>query len=323
MSRNWNNAVTRRSISMGIVTGPVNQRLYQRGQKQELGFCMTIAQQQQPTLHGQCMAEFLGTAVLIFFGTGCVAALKVAGASLGLWEISIIWGIGVSMAIYLTAGVSGAHLNPAVSIALCLFSGFEKRKLPFYILAQLAGAFCSAALVYVLYSNLFFDYEQAHAMLRGSTASLELAGVFSTYPHPALSTGQAFVVEMVITAILMGVIMALSDDRNGLPRGALAPLLVGLLIACIGSSMGPLTGFAMNPARDFGPKLMTFFAGWGEIAFTGGRAIPYFLVPIIAPIVGACLGAGVYRTMIARHLPGIAAPQSTGETPSSGKVQAS
>jgi len=89
---------------------------------------------QQPSLSSQCMAEFLGTALLIFFGTGCVAALKVAGASFGLWEISIIWGVGVSMAIYLTAGVSGAHLNPAVSIALSIFADFEKRKLPFYIL---------------------------------------------------------------------------------------------------------------------------------------------------------------------------------------------
>lgn len=259
--------------------------------------------QQQLTLSGQCIAEFLGTALLIFFGTGCVAALKVAGASLGLWEISIIWGVGVSMAIYLTAGVSGAHLNPAVSIALCLFGGFEKRKLPFYILAQVAGAFCSAALVYTLYSSLFFDYEQTHGIVRGTQASLETASIFSTYPHAALSIGQAFLVEMVITAILMGVIMALGDEHNGLPRGAMAPLLVGLLIAVIGSAMGPLTGFAMNPARDFGPKLMTFIAGWGEIAFTGGRTIPYFIVPIVAPIVGACLGAGAYRVLIARHLP--------------------
>ncbi len=257
----------------------------------------------EPTLSSQCLAEFLGTALLIFFGTGCVAALKVAGASFGLWEISIIWGVGVSMAIYFTAGVSGAHLNPAVSIALTLFGSFERRKLPFYMLAQIAGAFCGAALVYTLYSSLFFDFEQSHAMLRGSAESLELASVFSTYPHPALSIGQAFLVEMVITAILMAVIMALTDDNNGLPRGALAPLLIGLLIAVIGSAMGPLTGFAMNPARDFGPKLMTFLAGWGEIAFTGGRSIPYFLVPVFAPILGACLGAAGYRGLIARHLP--------------------
>ncbi|KAB0548585.1 aquaporin [Pseudomonas argentinensis] len=265
---------------------------------------------QQPSLSGQCMAEFLGTALLIFFGTGCVAALKVAGASFGLWEISIIWGVGVSMAIYLTAGVSGAHLNPAVSIALCLFAGFEKRKLPFYILAQVAGAFCAALLVYSLYSGLFLEFEQTNQMIRGSEASLELAAIFSTFPNPVLSTGQAFMVEVVITAVLMGVIMALTDDNNGLPRGPMAPLLIGLLIAVIGSSMGPLTGFAMNPARDFGPKLMTFIMGWGEISLTGGRDIPYFLVPIFAPILGACLGAAVYRTMIARHLPSaIEAPE--------------
>ncbi|WP_286784895.1 MULTISPECIES: MIP/aquaporin family protein [Pseudomonas] len=256
-----------------------------------------------PTLKGQCIAEFLGTALFIFFGTGCVAALKLGGASLGLWEISIIWGVGVSMAVYLTAGVSGAHLSPAVSIALWLFGGFERHKVPAYIVAQVAGAFCGAALVYGLYSSLFFDFEQAHNMVRGSVDSLQLASVFSTYPHPSLSVGQAFLVEMVITAILLAMIMALTDDGNGLPRGPLAPLLIGLLIAVIGASMGPLTGFAMNPARDFGPKLMTYFAGWGSVAFTGNRDIPYFLVPIFAPILGACLGAAAYKALICKHLP--------------------
>lgn len=258
-----------------------------------------------PTLRGQCIAEFLGTALLIFFGTGCVAALKLGGAELGLWEISVIWGIGVSMGVYLAAGVSGAHLNPAVSIALWLFGTFERNKVPAYILAQTVGAFCAAALVYGLYSSLFFDFEQAQHMTRGSVASLELASVFSTYPHPSLSIGQAFLVEVVITAILLGMIMALTDDGNGLPRGPLAPLLIGLLIAVIGGAMGPLTGFAMNPARDFGPKLMTYFAGWGEVAFTGGRDIPYFLVPLIAPVIGACLGAAGYKALICKHLPGI------------------
>jgi len=258
-----------------------------------------------PTLGGQCIAEFLGTALLIFFGTGCVAALKLGGAELGLWEISVIWGIGVSMGVYLAAGVSGAHLNPAVSIALWLFGTFERNKVPAYILAQTAGAFCAAALVYALYSSLFFDFEQAQQMTRGSVASLELASVFSTYPHPSLSIGQAFLVEVVITAILLGMIMALTDDGNGLPRGPLAPLLIGLLIAVIGGAMGPLTGFAMNPARDLGPKLMTFFAGWGEVAFTGGRDIPYFLVPLVAPVLGACIGAAGYKALICKHLPGV------------------
>lgn len=112
---------------------------------------------QTSTLKGQCIAEFLGTGLLIFFGVGCVAALKVAGASFGQWEISVIWGLGVAMAIYLTAGVSGAHLNPAVTIALWLFACFDKRKVIPFIVSQVAGAFCAAALVYGLYYNLFFD----------------------------------------------------------------------------------------------------------------------------------------------------------------------
>lgn len=241
---------------------------------------------QTSTLTGQCVAEFLGTGLLIFFGAGCVAALRVAGASFGQWEISIIWGLGVAMAIYLTAGVSGAHLNPAVTIALWLFACFERRKVLPFIVAQMAGAFCAAALVYGLYRQLFLDLEQSQHIVRGTAASLNLAGVFSTYPHPHITFIQAFAVETTITAILMAMIMALTDDGNGIPRGPLAPLLIGLLIAVIGASMGPLTGFALNPARDFGPKLFTSLAGWGSIAFTGGLAIPYFLVPLLAPVVG-------------------------------------
>lgn len=178
---------------------------------------------QTSTLKGQCIAEFLGTGLLIFFGVGCVAALKVAGASFGQWEISIIWGLGVAMVIYLTAGVSGAHLNPAVTIALWLFACFDGRKVVPFILSQFAGAFCAAALVYGLYYNLFIDFEQTHHMVRGSVESLDLAGIFSTYPNPHINFVQAFAVEMVITAILMGVILALTDDGNGIPRGPLAP----------------------------------------------------------------------------------------------------
>ncbi|MFC3393610.1 MIP/aquaporin family protein [Brenneria rubrifaciens] len=262
-----------------------------------------MSQSERSTLKGQCIAEFLGTGLMIFFGLGCVAALKLAGASFGQWEISITWGLGVAMAIYLTAAISGAHLNPAVTIALWLFACFDGKKVALYIFAQVAGAFCAAALIYGLYYNLFVDFEQTHNMVRGSVESLNLASIFSTYPNPHISVVQAFLIEMVITAILMCLILALTDDGNGIPRGPLAPLLIGILIAVIGASMGPLTGFALNPARDFGPKLFSFLAGWGEIAFTGGRDIPYFLVPILGPLVGACLGAFGYRTLIGRHLP--------------------
>lgn len=257
----------------------------------------------RPSLTGPCIAEFLGTALLVFFGVGGIAALKLANASFGQWEISVIWGLGVAMAVYLTAAISGAHLNPAVTIALWLCANFERRKVTPYIVAQIAGGFCAAALVYTLYQSLFMSVEQTQNIVRGSVESLQTAKVFSTYPDPHVSFSQAFLVETVITAVLMSLIMSLTDDGNGIPRGPLAPLLIGLVVALLGASMGPLTGFALNPARDFGPKLFAYTAGWGTVAFTGAREIPYFLVPLFAPVVGAVLGGFGYRALIARYLP--------------------
>jgi glycerol uptake facilitator protein len=256
----------------------------------------------QPTIVGECIAEFIGTGLLIFFGVGCVAALVLTGAQFGQWEVSIIWGFGVSIAIYCTAGVSGAHINPAVTIALALFHGFNKTKVIPYIIAQMLGAFCSAALVYGLYSHLFTSYEGVHHILRNSQDALVTASIFSTYPNAALSFGGAFAVEFVITAILMFAILALGDERNGASRGAMNPLLIGILIAVIGGSLGPLTGFAMNPARDFGPKLFAYLAGW-DYALSGGRQIPYFIVPLLAPTAGACLGGWLYPKVIGAYLP--------------------
>jgi glycerol uptake facilitator protein len=261
-----------------------------------------MANNKQRTLMGECLAEFIGTGLLIFFGVGCVAALVLTGASFGQWEISIIWGMGVAIAIYCTAGVSGAHINPAVTIALAAFHGFDKSKVLPYIFSQLSGAFCSAALVYGLYSNLFTDYEIANGFLRSSEAALSTAGIFSTYPHPSLTFIGAFAVEFVITAVLMFAILALGDESNGEPRGAMNPVLIGVLIAVIGGSLGPLTGFAMNPARDFGPKLFAYFAGWDH-ALTGAKDIPYFIVPILGPIVGACFGGWLYPKVIGQYLP--------------------
>lgn len=255
----------------------------------------------EKSLKAACIGEFIGTGLIIFFGVGCVAAAQVAGATFGLWEISIMWGLAVAIAVYASAGLSGAHLNPAVTIALWKFACFDGRKVLPYIISQVLGAFSAAALVYFLYRDLFIATETAQNIVRGENVGL--ASVFSTYPNNHIGFVQAFVIEIVITAILMCLIMALTDDGNGIPRGAMAPLLIGLVVAVIGGAMGPLTGFAMNPARDFGPKIFTFLAGWGEIAFTGGLSIPYFLVPIFAPIVGALLGGFLYTRVIGKNLP--------------------
>ncbi len=256
------------------------------------------------SLRAQCIAEFLGTGLFLFFGICCLSALKLTGASLGLWEICIIWGLGISLAVYLTAGISGGTSEPRGHRRPCgcLPASRAEKWCPISWLRSPAR-FGGAVLAWILYSTLFTQFETVHHMVRGSLESLQLASIFSTYPAPELSIWHAALVEVVITSMLMGMIMALTDDGNGVPKGPLAPLLIGILVAVIGASTGPLTGFAMNPARDFGPKLFTWFAGWGNIAMTGGRDIPYFIVPIIAPLLGACLGAAIYRFLIANNLP--------------------
>lgn len=254
---------------------------------------------------GEYLAEFFGTFVFLFCGIGCVAALKLAGASFGQWEVSIVWGMAVTMGVYLTAGVSGAHLNPSVTIALAIFGTFPKRKIIPFIMAQTFGAFCAAALAYCLYQNLF---DLALAKAAGNAAAkVGLAGTFCTFPNPGITITQAALTEMVITALLMALIMALTDDGNGVPRGALAPLLIGVLVALIGATFGPLTGFAMNAARDFGPRLFAYLAGWGPDVMTGyplsaNIIIPYFLVPLVMPVIGACLGAFLYKLIIGKSL---------------------
>lgn len=175
--------------------------------------------QTKTSLMGQCISEFIGTALLVFFGLGCVAAARIAGAQLGLWEISIIWGLGVALAVYLTAGTSGAHLNPAVTVAFWLFACFERKKVIPYIVAQMLGGFFAAAVVYFMYYNLFIDYEQVNGIVRGSQESLFTAGVFSTYPAAQISVIHAFFIEVIIAVILVGLILALTDDGNGVPRG--------------------------------------------------------------------------------------------------------
>jgi glycerol uptake facilitator protein len=254
---------------------------------------------------GVYLSEFIGTFIFLLCGIGCVAGLKLAGASLGQWEVSIVWGLAVAMGVYVCGGVCGAHLNPSVTIALTLFAGFDKRKVLPYLIAQFLAGFCAAATAYLVYKGLF---DAAIAETGGDPVKMTgLAGIFCTFPHPKIGFFQAFLVEMCITAILMCLILALGDERNTAPGARLSGLLVGLLVALIGASFGPLTGFAMNAARDFGPRLFAFFAGWGSEVMTGyplnaNLSLPYFLVPLVAPVIGACIGAAVYKSVIGRTL---------------------
>ena len=248
----------------------------------------------------EAVAEFLGTMTLIVFGCGVVAQVVLGRQTAGEYlSINLAWGLAVVMGVYVSGGVSGAHLNPAVTIALAVLRGFSWSKVAPYIIAQVAGAFVGALIVYVGYMEAFTHFDNGIRQVAGPQGT---AGIFATYPQAYLSTFPGGFVDQVIgTALLVGVIFAISDARNTPPPAGLAPVIVGLLVVLIGSTWGYNAGYAINPARDFGPRLFTFVAGWGGDVFRAGNS--WWWVPIVAPIVGGVLGGFVYDALITRHHP--------------------
>jgi MIP family channel proteins len=247
----------------------------------------------------EAAAEFLGTFVLIVFGTGVVAEVVLSRRDLGTpLTIHLAWGLAVMLGVYVSAGVSGGHLNPAVTLALAALRGFPWRKVPAYVLAQVAGAFAGAAVTYLTYREALAAFDGGVRQVAGPNAS---AGIFATYPQPYLSVFPGgFVDQVVGTALLMIGVFAIADRRNAGPATG-GPALVGALVAVIGMSFGMNAGYAINPARDFGPRLFTSLAGWGSEVFTAGPA--WWWVPIVAPCLGAVLGGFVYDRLVGRHHP--------------------
>ena len=238
----------------------------------------------------ELLAEFLGTFVLILFGAGVVAQYVLSEARHGSYlAVNIGWGLGVAMGIYVAAGVSGAHLNPAVSFAFAVRGGLPWRKVIPYSIAQTVGAFAAAAVVFVTYREAFAAFDGGTRMVTGARAT---AGIFATYPQPFLTIPGGLVDQIVGTALLVLAVCAISDTRNCAPGANLAPLMIGLLVVGIGTCLGFNSGYAINPARDLGPRLFTCMAGWGSEVFRAGNY--WFWVPIIGPLAGGCLGALVY-----------------------------
>lgn len=258
------------------------------------------------TLTRQMIAEMMGVAFFIFFGDSVVAALILTGAVKDFVGVTIAWGIAISIAVYFTASISGAHLNPAVTISLASLGKFPWRNVIPYSLAQIAGGFIGGALTYLIYSPAFTAFETAQKMVRGSEESILTSLVFCTFKAKFVPDNlHAFMVEVVLTASLMFAIMVLIDGANkNLPMANLWPFMLGLFIVVIGLSAGSITGYAMNPARDFGPRLFAALAGWGSIVLPG--IDNYFWVPIVGPIVGALVGGHLYNLTIGKFLSGSA-----------------
>ncbi len=252
--------------------------------------CIGGGRMSDRSLGRELIAEFLGTFVLIVFGAGVVAQFLLSDGKNGSYlSVNIGWGLGVALGIYISAGVSGAHINPAISVALALRRDFPWRKVIPYSLAQTAGAFAASAIVFAVYREAFTAFDGGTRMVTGAKAT---AGVFATYPQPFLSISGGLVDQVIGTALLAMLVCALTDRRNSAPGANVAPLLIGLLVVAIGMCFGFNCGYAINPARDLGPRLFTFMAGWGVEVFRAGNY--WFWVPIVGPLVGGCLGALIY-----------------------------
>jgi glycerol uptake facilitator protein len=260
------------------------------------------------------MAEYLGTFIILLLGDGAVAVAVLTGG-IDNWGVAVVWGLGVTFAIYVAAPVSGGHFNPAVTVAMAVFRGFPTGRILPFALSQVAGAFTAAACVYWMWRGF---WEPAAAKLGvevGAPGSQKLMMVFSCfYPNPGgvgvdetamatIGAGGAFFVEAVLTAFLLMMVFALTEPRSAaLPQAGLGPIFIGLTVSAIVVVGGPLTMDAINPVRDFGPRLFAYLIGYGEIALPGPRGNEWWLY-ILAPVAGGLAGAAVYTFLVRRYLP--------------------
>ena len=251
-------------------------------------------------LVGELSAEFFGTMILILFGCGVVAQVVTGGFPEAVVfgdhdSIAWAWGLGVTMGVYVAARLSGAHINPAVTLAFAVFKGFEWRKVGPYMLAQLAGAFVAAIIVRFTYADLIATVDPDHTKAT--------QGIFSTSPSVGVSIPTAFLDQVVGTAILVFVVFALTTALNNPPMSNTGPLMIGLLVVGIGMAWGANAGYAINPARDLGPRLASFITGYGDAFYSANGDQLYFWLPIVAPLIGGLIGGALFKYLIEAYLP--------------------
>ncbi|MDR2814631.1 MAG: aquaporin family protein [Prevotellaceae bacterium] len=259
------------------------------------------------------IGEALGTFVLVLFGCGSVAVAVLFGEYGSIFQIGVVWGMGVTLAIYLTRHLSCAHLNPAVTIAMVLSRRMSVRNVPKYLTAQFLGAFVAGLAVYLLFSPSIAAYESAHGIARGAASSVQTAKMFGEfYPNPGgsavASMPLAAGAEAFGTFLLCLLIFALTEGCNvGRPSSTMTPVFIGITVTSIICLIAPLTQAGLNPARDFGPRLVAWVMGWGSAAFpdsSGG----FFFVYILAPIVGGAVAALFFLHVLEPAMKRVSAP---------------
>ena len=260
------------------------------------------------------LAETFGTFLLVFLGCGVVHTAVLTGAQSGLWQVAVVWGIGVTLAIYAVEAISGAHINPAITVAFAVWGKHPWARVIPYLVAQVAGAILAAALLYSLFAGFHAAKEREKGVVRGEPGSIVTAMCFGEYcPNPGsiatapgnydtvahaesnarLTPDTAVLAEFVGAFMLACMVFALIDAKNQCrPMANLAPVFIGLTVAALISVLAPLTQACFNPARDLGPRLVAYFAGWGSVAFPGQHDLNWLTVYILSPIAGDITGGG-------------------------------
>ena len=257
---------------------------------------------------GELWAEFFGCFVLIAFGDGVVAMLwalvgsgrSAAGPlqSSGDWLL-ITWGwfLAVAFAVYTVGGITGAHINPAISLGAAIRGQLPWRKVPSYWAAQTVGCFVGAALVFLVYNNAINHFDQMHHIVKGTPASVATYSTFATFPAKYFHSFLGPLIDQIVGTFFLALfVWALTDEFNLPPGSNMGPFMIGLVVMAVGVSFGANAGYAINPARDFGPRIFAWIAGWGKVAFPGdyGNVNFYFWVPIVGPLIGAGLASFFY-----------------------------
>jgi glycerol uptake facilitator protein len=252
---------------------------------------------------GELVSECVATFIILGLGDSAAAMYALYDPSPyqhAYWGVCIAWGLAVTLAIYVTGAVSGTHANPAVTLALTLFRAFPRSKVLPYVAAQVAGAFLGAALVYLMFEPVIDHYNLVHHLTRSGDGGA--AVVFFTHPGEGITPAHAFGDEIALTGFLVLGIFAITEQFNTLaPAANTGALMIGLLVATIGACAGYLEAWPINPARDFGPRLFCFFAGWGPQALPAPQS--YWWVPIAGPLLGGIAGGGLYQLAIRPFLP--------------------
>lgn len=251
---------------------------------------------------GELIAEAVAVFIIIAFGDSVAAMYSLYDPSpykQAYWGVCIAWGLAVTIAIYTTGSISGCHANPAVTLALAVFRKFSWVKVIPYCIAQVIGAIAGAIIVYVLFYPVIDHFNEVSHLTRAGGGA---AGVFFTHPGLAVSPMHAFSDQIILTAFLIFGIFAVTEHFNEQAPGAnMGALMIGFIVAAIGASMGNLEAWAINPARDLGPRVFCFFTGWGSSAFPSPGN--YWWVPIVGPLIGGVVGGGAYQLLIHPYLP--------------------